>query len=122
MPHQDKSQKCYLDLGINLEWPYVIIPCIIMRSRGSVGRVSSSNLEVVGSSPTKDKTFPHVCAHFGICGRHGIILPRLRLRGQLQYRTALNFTAENVIYCLYFKAVWREKFEAKIFMALLFCQ
>ena len=21
MPHQDKSQKCYLDLGINLEWP-----------------------------------------------------------------------------------------------------
>ena len=22
MPHQDKSQKCYLDLGINLEWPY----------------------------------------------------------------------------------------------------
>ena len=23
MPHQDKSQKCYLDLGINLEWPKV---------------------------------------------------------------------------------------------------
>ena len=23
MPHQDKYQKCYLDLGINLEWPYV---------------------------------------------------------------------------------------------------
>ena len=22
MPHQDQSQKCYLDLGINLEWPY----------------------------------------------------------------------------------------------------
>ena len=21
MPHQDKSQKIYLDLGINLEWP-----------------------------------------------------------------------------------------------------
>ena len=21
MPHQDKSQKFYLDLGINLEWP-----------------------------------------------------------------------------------------------------
>ena len=21
MPHQDKSQKCYLDQGINLEWP-----------------------------------------------------------------------------------------------------
>ena len=21
MPHQDKPQKCYLDLGINLEWP-----------------------------------------------------------------------------------------------------
>ena len=21
MPHQDKSQNCYLDLGINLEWP-----------------------------------------------------------------------------------------------------
>ena len=21
MPHQYKSQKCYLDLGINLEWP-----------------------------------------------------------------------------------------------------
>ena len=20
MPHQNKSQKCYLDLGINLEW------------------------------------------------------------------------------------------------------
>ena len=25
MPHQDKSQKCYLDLGINLEWPYVAV-------------------------------------------------------------------------------------------------
>ena len=23
MPHQDKSRKCYLDLGINLEWPSV---------------------------------------------------------------------------------------------------
>ena len=22
MPHQDKSQKFYRDLGINLEWPY----------------------------------------------------------------------------------------------------
>ena len=22
MPHQDKSQKCFLDLGINLEWLY----------------------------------------------------------------------------------------------------
>ena len=21
MPRQDKSQKCYLDLGINLKWP-----------------------------------------------------------------------------------------------------
>ena len=31
--------------------------------------------------------FPHVCAHFGIRGRCGIILPRLR--GQLQNRTAL---------------------------------
>ena len=24
MPHQDKSQKCYLDQGINLEWPNLI--------------------------------------------------------------------------------------------------
>ena len=27
MPHQDQSQKCYLDLGINLEWPNGV--CII---------------------------------------------------------------------------------------------
>ena len=47
------------------------------------------NLEVAGSSPTWDKIFPHVCAHFGIHGRCGIVLPRLRLRGQLQNRTAL---------------------------------
>ena len=25
MPHQDKSQKCYLDQGINLEWPYTVL-------------------------------------------------------------------------------------------------
>ena len=44
----------------------------------------------MGSSPTWDKIFLHVCAHFGIHGRRGIILPRLRLRGrQLQNRTAL---------------------------------
>ena len=47
------------------------------------------NLEVMGSSPTWVKYFSHVCAHFGIHGRCGIILSRLRLRGQLQYRTAL---------------------------------
>ena len=49
------------------------------------------NLEVVGSSPTWDKYFSYVCAHFGIHGRCGIILSRLWLRGQLQYRTALGF-------------------------------
>ena len=32
----------------------------------------------------------HVCAHFGILGLCGIILSRFRLRGQLQYRTALH--------------------------------
>ena len=47
------------------------------------------NCEDVGSRPTWDKIFPHVCAHFGIHGRCGIVLPRLRLRGQLQNRTAL---------------------------------
>ena len=45
------------------------------------------NPEVVGSSPTWYKIFPHGCAHFGIHGRCGIIL--LRLRGQLQNCTAL---------------------------------
>ena len=45
----------------------------------------------MGSSPTWDKIFSLVCAHFGIHGRHGIILPRLRIRGQLQNRTALIF-------------------------------
>ena len=47
------------------------------------------HLEVVGSSPVWDMIYPHVCAHFGIHSRCGIILPRLRLRGQLQNRTAL---------------------------------
>ena len=49
----------------------------------------SPNLQSEGSSPTWSKLFSHVCAYFGICGRHGITLPRLRLRGQLHYRTAL---------------------------------
>ena len=31
----------------------------------------------------------HMVAHDGICGRCGIILSRFRLRGQLQYHTAL---------------------------------
>ena len=25
MPRQDKSQKCYLDLGINLKWPKIML-------------------------------------------------------------------------------------------------
>ena len=33
--------------------------------------------------------FSYFCAHFGMFGRCGIILPRFRLRRQLQYRTAL---------------------------------
>ena len=49
--------------------------------------------EVVGWSPTWDKIFPHVCAHFGIHRRCGIVLPWLRLRGQLQNPTALVQTA-----------------------------
>mgnify|MGYP001804542603 CR=1 FL=1 len=36
---------------------------------------------------------PGVCAHFGIHGRCGIILPQLRLRGQLQNRTALTIAS-----------------------------
>ena len=50
------------------------------------------NHEVVGSIPIWDKTFPHVCALFGIHGRCGIILSRLQLRGQLQNRRALAYT------------------------------
>ena len=38
--------------------------------------------------------FSHVCAHFGICGRCGIILSQFWLRGQLQYRTALRLRYE----------------------------
>ena len=34
--------------------------------------------------------FSYVCAHFGIFRRCRIILSRFRLRGQLQYRTALH--------------------------------
>ena len=49
----------------------------------------SLQLEIVSSRPTRYKLFPHVCAYFGICSLHGIILPRLQLRGQLQYRTTL---------------------------------
>ena len=40
-------------------------------------------------SPTWDKTFPRVCAHFGIHNRNGIVLLRFQQRGQLQNRTAL---------------------------------
>ena len=44
--------------------------------------------EVVGLSPTWDRIFSHVCAHFGILGWCGIILPRFWLWGQLEYRIA----------------------------------
>ena len=47
------------------------------------------NLEDMGSSPTWEKIFSHVCAHFGIHARCGIILSQLRLGGQLQNRKAL---------------------------------
>ena len=47
------------------------------------------NYEVVGSSPILDRIFSNVCAHFGILRRCRIILSRFRLRGQLQYRSAL---------------------------------
>ena len=50
------------------------------------------NPGVVGSGLTWDRIFSDGCAHFGIHDRCGIILPRLRLRGQLQYRTALIHT------------------------------
>ena len=49
-------------------------------------------LEVVGLSSTWDRIFSHACAHFGICGRCGIILSRCWLRRQHQYRTALVLT------------------------------
>ena len=41
--------------------------------------ISPLNHEVVGSSPTWDKIFPHVCARYGIHGRCGIVRSRLRL-------------------------------------------
>ena len=47
------------------------------------------NLKVMGSSPPWVSILSHICARFGMCGRHGIILSRFWLRGQLQYRTAL---------------------------------
>ena len=46
-------------------------------------------LKVLGSRPIWCDYFSHVCAHFGIHGWCGIILSQLRLRGQLQNRTAL---------------------------------
>ena len=58
---------------------------------GPTGR-ASANLEVVGLRPTWVRIFSHVSAHFDKYGRCGIILSRFRLRGQLQYRSALNTT------------------------------
>ena len=55
------------------------------------------NLEDVGLTPILDKIFPHACAYFGTHSRCGIILPRLRLRGQLQNRTALNLVKWAII-------------------------
>ena len=48
------------------------------------------DIEVVGLSPTWNRIFLHVSAHFGMCGWRGIILSRFWLRGQLQYRAALS--------------------------------
>ena len=36
MPHQDKSQKCYLDLAINLEWPLMYFPYYIIDRKSGV--------------------------------------------------------------------------------------
>ena len=54
-------------------------------------RYQPLTLEVVGSSPTRDKISSHVCAHLGIHGRSVIILSRHWMRGQLQDCTALRF-------------------------------
>ena len=61
-----------------------------MTSRGAVGRVSAPKSCGRGFESHLGRVFLCVCANFGIHGRHGITLPRLRLRGKLQYRTALN--------------------------------
>ena len=50
------------------------------------------NHEVLCSILACDKFFSHVCAHFGILGRCGIILSQFGLRRQLQYRTALGLS------------------------------
>ena len=63
---------------------------------GSIVEHLPLNHEVMGSNPTWDKIFSHVCAHFGIRGRCGIILPRLWLRGQLQNCTALVLADDNL--------------------------
>ena len=70
-------------------WHSAIMHHGIISSRGSTGRASPLNPSVVGSSLTWNKNFSIVCAHFGLHGRCGTILSRLRLRGQLQYRSAL---------------------------------
>ena len=72
------------------------------------------NHEVVGFEPDHwTRFFSYICAHFGILRRCRIILSRFRLRGQLQYRTALRSAVkirsifeiqvqENSNYILYF--------------------
>ena len=44
MPHQDKSQKCYLELGINLEWPYpsAYLPTVTYQGQGVMNEMAIS--------------------------------------------------------------------------------
>ena len=63
---------------------------ITISSYGSAGRASAPKSWGRGFESHLGQVFSHVCAHFGIHGRCGNILSRLRLRGQLQYRTALH--------------------------------
>ena len=46
-------------------------------------------LEDVGSTPNCDRIFSHSCAHFVMCSRRVITQSWFRLRGPVQYRTAL---------------------------------
>ena len=76
-----------------------VMLCIVISCCGSVGWASAHQLGGRGFEHNMWQDFPHVCAHFGIHGRNRIILPRFRQRGQLQYRTALGMSI-NDISCL----------------------
>ena len=92
------SQQCNIFIGCkprsrisatfrNYTYMYIAISC-----RGSSGRASALKSWGRGFESHSGQDFSHVCGHFGISGRYWIILPRLRLRRQLQYSTALTQT------------------------------